>query len=76
MRRALARLDEDTREAMRLHYWDDLTTREIAVVLDEPEGTVKARLSRGRRRLREQLAAQDEGADASRESRPAPRDRS
>ncbi|MBE0566026.1 MAG: hypothetical protein IH621_08725 [Krumholzibacteria bacterium] len=46
------------------------------MVLDEPEGTVKARLSRGRRRLREQLAAQDEGADASRESRPSPRDRS
>ncbi|MFN2370237.1 MAG: RNA polymerase sigma factor [Candidatus Krumholzibacteriia bacterium] len=74
VRRAIARLDEDTREAVRLHYWDDLTTREIAVVLDEIEGTIKARLSRGRQRLRELLAAQDEGADAPRESRPAPRD--
>lgn len=51
VREALARLDDRTREIMLLHYWENLTVREIAVVLDMNESTVKARLRRGRGKL-------------------------
>lgn len=39
--------------ALELFYWDDLTMREIAEVLEIPEGTVASRLVRARARLRE-----------------------
>ncbi len=60
VRRAMGGLDAATAEIVRLHYWDELGIREIGVVLDLPAGTVKSRLSRGRRRLRELLARLDE----------------
>jgi RNA polymerase sigma factor (sigma-70 family) len=50
---ALRRLPIDLQTALELHYWEDLTTAEIAVVLDIPQGTVKTRLLRARERLRE-----------------------
>ena len=71
VRRAIAQLDEPTREAIQLHYWDDLSAREIAVILGEREGTVSARLTRGRRRLHRLLAAADAAA-ALPEGSPAP----
>lgn len=40
------------REVVTLRYVMELTTREIADVLDIPEGTVKARLSRARQQLK------------------------
>jgi RNA polymerase sigma-70 factor (sigma-E family) len=48
---ALRQLPWEQREAITLHYIVDLPVREIAVQLGIPEGTVKARLSRGRARL-------------------------
>jgi RNA polymerase sigma-70 factor (ECF subfamily) len=48
---ALRQLPYEQREAITLHHIADLTVREIAVQLGVPEGTVKARLSRGRARL-------------------------
>ncbi|TDD52302.1 sigma-70 family RNA polymerase sigma factor [Kribbella antibiotica] len=48
---ALRRLPWDQREAITLHHIVDLTVREIAVQLGVPEGTIKARLTRGRARL-------------------------
>ncbi|NHC47150.1 RNA polymerase sigma factor [Motilibacter aurantiacus] len=51
IRDALARLPVDQRVALVLHYFADLPVREIADVLRVPEGTVKARLSRGRKAL-------------------------
>lgn len=63
VRRAIALLDEDTREAIRLQYWDGLTPSEIAVVLDQPVGTVKARLGRGRQKLRSTLEAWEAAGD-------------
>jgi RNA polymerase sigma-70 factor, ECF subfamily len=41
------------RDALLLYAWEDLTYDEIAVVLDIPVGTVRSRLNRARRRLRE-----------------------
>lgn len=48
---ALARLPRAQREALVLHYLADLPVADIAAQTGAPEGTVKARLSRGRAAL-------------------------
>ena len=48
---ALARLPEDQRRALVLHHLCDLPVREVAAEVGVPEGTIKARLSRGRAAL-------------------------
>jgi RNA polymerase sigma factor (sigma-70 family) len=48
---ALRQLPYEMREAITLHHIVDLPVREIAAQLGVPEGTVKARLTRGRARL-------------------------
>jgi len=53
---ALRRLPMAQREALALHYMADLPIAEIALRLDVPVGTVKARLSRGRDALRQVLS--------------------
>lgn len=51
--KALRRLPVEMQVAMELHYWEDMSVREIAVITDTPEGTIKRRLQRGRTRLNE-----------------------
>jgi len=48
---ALAELPLEQREALALHYLADLPLHEIAIAVGAPLGTVKARLSRGRKAL-------------------------
>lgn len=48
---ALQKLSPELREAVILRDLEDMEYREIARVLDVPEGTVKSRLSRGRAEL-------------------------
>lgn len=48
---ALKQLPWEQREAITLHHIVDLPVREVAVQLGVPEGTIKARLARGRARL-------------------------
>ncbi len=55
--RALARLDDRYRDILLLAAGADLTYDEIARALGVPIGTVRSRLARGRRRLRELLDA-------------------
>jgi RNA polymerase sigma-70 factor (ECF subfamily) len=50
--RALDRLDTPERTLLVLHYFQGLSYREMAVVLDEPTGTVKWRTSEALVRLR------------------------
>ena len=45
-------LSEKIREAVKLHYFSDLSIKEIAKKLSISEGTVKWRLSEGRKQLR------------------------
>jgi RNA polymerase sigma-70 factor (ECF subfamily) len=45
------------REAVRLRDLDGLPTKEVANILGVPDGTVKARVSRGRSKLKQQMQA-------------------
>lgn len=53
--RLLASLPPLYREALLLQYRDELTCREIAEIVQAPEGTVKIRLSRAKAMLREKM---------------------
>jgi RNA polymerase sigma-70 factor, ECF subfamily len=52
---ALRRLGDRDQRMLRLRYAEDLTQGEVARLLGVPEGTVKVRLHRARRRLRRLL---------------------
>lgn len=54
---ALQRVPLDYQCALEFYYWDGLGVKEIADALEVPEGTVKARLSRGRKLLRAAIEA-------------------
>lgn len=54
---ALARIPVEMQIAFELHYWEGLTVAEIAQAQGDAPGTIKARLSRGRTRLRDALDA-------------------
>ncbi|WP_109510054.1 RNA polymerase sigma factor [Nocardioides speluncae] len=56
---ALRQLPEDQRRALVLHHLCDLPVRDVAAEVGAPEGTVKARLSRGRTALAALLGAPD-----------------
>lgn len=56
--RALSQLDERYREVLLLMAAAELTYEEMARALDLPVGTVRSRLARGRRQLRELLDAE------------------
>lgn len=43
------------KEVLVLFYFDDFSIKEISEILDEKEGTIKSKLSRGRNILRENL---------------------
>jgi RNA polymerase sigma factor (sigma-70 family) len=51
----LERLDDYDREALLLYAWGELRYQEIADVLRIPVGTVRSRLNRARRKLRQAL---------------------
>lgn len=55
--RGLRDLEEPYRHTLLLHYFDGLSTQQIARQLDVPKSTVLSRLQRGRERLRELLRA-------------------
>jgi RNA polymerase sigma-70 factor (ECF subfamily) len=59
---ALRELPLKYRVVLALHYLADLDVRGIADELSIPEATVKTRLARGRRRLREALESTGAGA--------------
>ena len=53
---AMARLSPELRVVLQLTVIDGLSTREAAVLLGIPRGTVKSRLQRARATMREELA--------------------
>lgn len=61
LRRLLRELPADDREIFVRFYYYRQTVREIAALLGRNESTVKARLARGRARLRERLIKEVDG---------------
>lgn len=57
--KALAGLSAGDREVLLLIAWADLTYEETAAALGIPLGTVRSRLNRSRRKVREALGGQD-----------------
>jgi RNA polymerase sigma-70 factor, ECF subfamily len=51
----LARLPETLRQVITLFYLQDRSVKEVAAMLDLPEGTVKSHLHRARRALGEMM---------------------
>ena len=68
LNRALRELPLSTQLMVELHYWEDMPLKDIALILDMPEGTVRARMLRARHSLRaaiERLAESAEQRDDS-----------
>ena len=55
MQGIVSALPEDERRAIELAYFGGHTYRQVAVMLDAPEGTVKSRIRSGLRRMRQSL---------------------
>ena len=56
VRSALSELDDGVRKAIELAYFGGYTYREVATLLDTPEGTIKSRIRSGLQRLNGLLA--------------------
>jgi RNA polymerase sigma-70 factor, ECF subfamily len=63
VREAMSTLSDGEREAIELAYFGGHTYRDVARMLEQPEGTVKSRIRTGLTRLRQQLL--DRGIDES-----------
>ncbi len=53
-------LNKDLRETVILYYFEDFSINEIAQITKTPEGTIKSRLSRARKKLEEKLIKPNE----------------
>jgi RNA polymerase sigma-70 factor (ECF subfamily) len=61
VRDVLATLPDGERQAVELAYFDGYTYREVARLLDVPEGTIKSRIRSGLKRLRTELIDTETG---------------
>ena len=57
VREALASVDDIYREPLTMYYFSDMSVSEIAEALELSEGTVKSRMSRGRKLMAQHLRA-------------------
>jgi RNA polymerase sigma factor (sigma-70 family) len=54
--RALRRIPLDLQVLLELYYWEDMTSAELAEILEIPHGTVRSRLRRGKQEVRDVIA--------------------
>lgn len=59
--RLIMKMPKQHQEVLILYYYDEFSTKEIAQILNIPPGTVKSRLARGRKQLRDLLEMEGEG---------------
>ncbi len=57
---ALRQIPLELQIVLELHYWENLTTRELSDVMEIPQGTVKSRLRRAREALEKAMAGLSE----------------
>ena len=62
LRAAIQRLERELRIVVVLHYMEGYKLREIAEILEIPVGTVKTRIMRAKRQLREHLEEREDWA--------------
>ncbi|MCA9688832.1 MAG: sigma-70 family RNA polymerase sigma factor [Nannocystaceae bacterium] len=55
--RGLRRIPIEGQLILELYYWEGMRAREIAEVMDMPEGTVRTKIRRSRLRLEQEIAA-------------------
>ncbi|MBU8881248.1 sigma-70 family RNA polymerase sigma factor [Bacillus sp. FJAT-29790] len=60
MRDCISKLENEYRIVISLFYLQDLSIKDIAEIIDQPEGTVKSRLSRARKKLEKWLTKDNE----------------
>lgn len=65
---ALRKIPIDLQIAVELHYWEEMKIDEIAQVCGVPSGTIKSRLNRARRLVREQILEAEQFPVALRET--------
>lgn len=58
----ILKMQKQYQEVLILYYYDEFSIKEIADILDIPQGTVKSRLARGRKQLRDLLEMEGEYA--------------
>ena len=56
LHQAVSKLALKKRQVIALYYFKDLSTKEVAEILQIPEGTVKSRLSAAREQIRKELS--------------------
>lgn len=59
IQKAIAALCEEQQDVIILRYYQELKIKEIAIILNENENTIKTRLQRGTRKLKEILERDD-----------------
>jgi RNA polymerase sigma-70 factor (ECF subfamily) len=59
VRHALAELPPEQREPIEMAYFGGLSYRDVAVALDEPEGTIRYRIRAGMQKMRVTLRAEE-----------------
>jgi len=69
---AVNRLPAWERDALLLHVWEGLSYQEVAASLGVPVGTVRSRLNRARRRLREPDGSHGQGLLSHDDCNPGP----
>ncbi len=60
---ALREVPLELQVVLELHYWEAMSTQEVAEVLDVPQGTVKSRLRRAREAVAQRLRSLDPKAE-------------
>jgi RNA polymerase sigma factor (sigma-70 family) len=58
LQEAVELLEEELRLCIVLYYFEDMAIKDMAIVLSQPEGTIKSRLSRARKKLAAYFASE------------------